>query len=398
VAHASLKILLLSFYYTPDIGPGPVRAKSLVDSLVEVAGPSLKIDVLTTQPNRYQSLDVSAALSERFGNVSITRFQLPTHKSGMADQAKAFIAFAKAVLKATKGKQYDLVLATSSRLMTAALGAWVAKRIGAKLYLDIRDLFTDTMEDVLAKSPLRVFMSIFRVLESQTFRAANKINVVSAGFAPHIEQVSPSVQISTFTNGIDEEFLNQDYAFVAPNSVPLVLYAGNIGDGQGLHNIIPNVASALQGKAQFRLIGDGGKKKLLENILVEQAISNAQLANPIPRAKLFDEYRTADILFLHLNDYKAFRKVLPSKIFEYAATGKPILAGVGGYAADFLRDQVPGVEVFDPCDSSSMRIAIHRLLSGPRTIDRSDFCSRYLRRNIMRDMAKDILSLARAAV
>ena len=392
-----MKILLLSFYYTPDIGPGPVRAKSLVDALVEVAGPGLKIDVLTTQPNRYKSLGASAAPFECLGNVSITRFQLPAHKSGMADQTKAFAAFAGAVLKATKGKQWDIVVATSSRLMTAALGAWVAKRTDAKLYLDIRDLFTDTMEDVLAKSPLRVFMSIFRALESRTFRAANKINVVSAGFIPHIKQVSPGVQISTFTNGIDEEFLNHDYVSAELNPLPVVLYAGNMGDGQGLHNIIPNVASALQKQAQFRLIGDGGRRKLLEGILAKEVISNVELINPVPRAKLFDEYRLADVLFLHLNDYKAFRKVLPSKIFEYAATGKPILAGVAGYAAEFLRDQVPGVEVFQPCDSAAIQASLSRLLNGPRTIDRTDFCSRYIRKNIMREMAKDLLSVSGAS-
>lgn len=392
-----MKILLLSFYYTPDIGPGPVRAKSLVDALVEVAGPGLKIDVLTTQPNRYQSLGASAAPSECLGNVSITRFQLPAHKSGMADQTKAFAAFASAVLKATKGKQYDLVVATSSRLMTAALGAWVAKRTEAKLYLDIRDLFTDTMEDVLAKSPLRALMPVFCALEGRTFRAANKINVVSAGFIPHIKHVSPGVQLSAFTNGIDHEFLNQNYFLAVPNPVPLVLYAGNMGDGQGLQNIIPNVASALQGKARFRLIGDGGKRELLQNLLVEKSISNVQLVNPVPRAELFDEYRVADILFLHLNDYKAFRKVLPSKIFEYAATGKPILAGVGGYAADFLRDQVPGVEVFEPCDSAAIQASLSRLLNGPRKIDRADFCLRYLRKNIMREMAKDLLSVSSAS-
>ena len=388
-----MKILLLSFYYTPDIGPGPVRAKSLVDALVEISDPGLEIDVLTTQPNRYQSLGASAPLSERTDNVSITRFRLPTHRSGMGDQAKAFMAFANAVRKATNRKQWDIVVATSSRLMTAVLGAWVAKRTGAKLYLDVRDLFTDTMGDVLAKSVLRVFMPGFCALEGRTFRAANKINVLSAGFMSHVKQVAPGVQINTFTNGIDAEFLNQNYASAASNPVPLVLYAGNMGDGQGLHTIIPNAASALQGKAQFLLIGDGGKRKVLENLLVEKSVSNVQILNPVPRAKLFDKYRSADILFLHLNDYNAFRKVLPSKIFEYSATGKPILAGVGGYAADFLRDQVPGVEVFEPCDAAAMQAALQRLLNGPRMINRSDFCLRYLRKNIMHEMAKDIYSL-----
>ena len=50
---------------------------------------------------------------------------------------------------------------------------------------------------------------------------------------------------------------------------------------------------------------------------------------------------STDVLFLHLNDYSAFRKVIPSKIFEYAATGKPIVAGVSGYAAEFLRHENP---------------------------------------------------------
>ena len=60
-----------------------------------------------------------------------------------------------------------------------------------------------------------------------------------------------------------------------------------------------------------------------------------QIIDPVSRSDLFDEYKNADVLFLHLNDYAAFRKVLPSKIFEYAATGKPILAGVAGYMQNF---------------------------------------------------------------
>jgi hypothetical protein len=45
-------------------------------------------------------------------------------------------------------RDYDLVLATSSRLMTAALGALIARRKRARLYLDIRDIFVDTIGDV----------------------------------------------------------------------------------------------------------------------------------------------------------------------------------------------------------------------------------------------------------
>ncbi len=45
----------------------------------------------------------------------------------------------------------------------------------------------------------------------------------------------------------------------------------------------------------------------------------------------------SDILFVHLNDLEAFHKVLPSKLFEYAATAEArglrcIIAGAGGAA------------------------------------------------------------------
>ena len=56
-------------------------------------------------------------------------------------------------------------------------------------------------------------------------------------------------------------------------------------------------------------------------------------------------------MFLHLNDFNAFEKVLPSKIFEYGATEKPILAGVSGYAKKFIDSEIINCATFNPCDS-----------------------------------------------
>ena len=67
----------------------------------------------------------------------------------MAGQSRAFAEFARRALEIVAERSYDLVFATSSRLMTAALGAWIARRKHAALYLDIRDMFVDTIGDVL---------------------------------------------------------------------------------------------------------------------------------------------------------------------------------------------------------------------------------------------------------
>ena len=387
-----MHILVLSFYYPPDIGPGSLRAKSIVNALIEEGPSDLKIDVITTMPNRYHSLDVSALKHEDDGKVSINRISLPIHKNGMFDQAKAFVSFSFKVRRLIYKKKWDIVFVTSSRLMTASLGAWISKHTNSKLYIDIRDLFTDTMDNILAQKPLRILMPIFYKLEKWTFCSADKLNVISAGFLGHFKRLMPNLSPSVYTNGVDEIFFKKNFSINQTKSKPLILYAGNIGDGQGLHKIIPLVANKLK-DIQFRLIGDGSALNLLKDSFSFKSQTNIEILKPILRDELINEYKKADILFLHLNDYEAFQKVLPSKIFEYAATGKPILAGVSGYAAEFLREKVEGVEIFNPCDVRSMISGLQKLLNGPKLFNREIFLTTYNRQLIMKKMAKDILSI-----
>ena len=388
-----MRILLLSYYYPPDIGPGSLRAKSIVDALLEEGPPNLKIDVITTTPNRYHSLNNLDLKDVDNNKVSINRITLSQHKNGILDQARCFASFSCAVQRLTSKKKWDIIIATSSRLMTASLATYIAKHSNSKIYLDIRDLFTDTIDDVFKNKFLRILMPIFYSLEKWTFKSANKLNIVSKGFFNYIEKIAPNVSISTYTNGVDEMFIKNNFLSKKKSSKLLILYAGNIGDGQGLHKIIPYIANSLK-DIQFKLIGDGSAKKLLIDNDLFKSQNNIEISKPMLRNELINEYQNADILFLHLNDHKAFHKVLPSKIFEYAATGKPILAGVSGYAAEFLKEQVNGVEVFNPCDVVSMTIGLEKLLKGPKIIDRNDFCSRYLRKKIMKKLAKDVLTLS----
>lgn len=390
-----MRLLLLTFYYPPDLCAGSFRSSALIDALRKVAGDGMVVDVMTTMPNRYHSHTNQAEVMEQYKGVTIHRIPLPSHQSGMVDQSRAFVKYARTVLRQTRRQQWDVVIATSSRLMTGVLGAWVAKRNHASLYLDIRDLFTDTMGDLLSGSPLRALLPVFRCLEKWTMRSARRVNLISAGFLPHAWLVAPQHDYRLFTNGIDEEFLSQDFSGSGRKSglSPLVVYAGNMGEGQGLHHVVPAAAQLLAGKVRFRLIGDGGRRRQLMEALARTGVSNVEVLDPVSRSELYQHYREADILFMHLNDHAAFRKVLPSKLFEYAATGKPMLAGVAGHAADFLQQELAGVEVFAPCDAGGLVEALERLSKIIAPVDRELFKQRFARKEIMREMAEDILSL-----
>ncbi|MDT8858160.1 glycosyltransferase family 4 protein [Paracoccaceae bacterium Fryx2] len=388
-----MKLLILTNYFTPDLSAGSFRMQALIEALENWREKGLEVDLITTRPNRYASLKAEAPLFEDRGWLRIHRIELPAHKGGMADQARSYAHYAIGVRRLTSGQRWDLVFATSSRLMTAGLGAHVARRMRGPLYLDIRDLFTLNMDELLVGSPLKMLLPVFRRIERQAFWRAGQINVVSEGFIPHLRAIAPKVPIRCFTNGIDDLFLSEDFErSETRHALPLLLYAGNMGEGQGLHRILPQAAKALEGRVRFRLIGGGGKRLDLEAALRAQDITNVEVLPPVARDQLLAHYCEADILFLHLNDLDAFRKVLPSKIFEYAATGKPILAGVAGYAADFLRKEVPNAAVFAPCDADAMAKAALSLLAQSETPDRGDFCKAYARTTIMAEMAADILA------
>jgi Glycosyl transferase 4-like domain/Glycosyl transferases group 1 len=390
-----VRLLFLSFYYRPDLSAGSFRATALVQAVRERAPPGTQIEVVTTLPNRYHSFAPDAPEHELSAGLEIRRILLPPHRSDVLGQSRAFGRYARAVLRHVAGRRYDIVCATSSRLMTAALGAWIARRQQARLYLDIRDIFVDTIGDLLPPPLSVAARGVFSRLESWTVRHADRINLVSPGFAEYFRSRYGERPYAWFTNGIDDEFLS-----VAPAAAPpavggdgrtAVVYAGNIGAGQALHEILPGLARALHARARFVVIGDGGRRRMLEEALRAAAVDNVELLPPMERGRLLEAYRAADVLLLHLGAAAAFEKVLPSKLFEYAALGKPLWAGVGGYAAHFIAEEIDNAAVFTPGDVAAAVRAFDSLSLGEHP--RPAFIERYRRRHIAARMADDLLAL-----
>lgn len=402
-----MKVLLLTFYFSPDLSAGSFRSQALVSALLDKLPDHSSLDVITTLPNRYASFSASAAEYEESDRLTIHRIPLPSHKSGVLDQSWAFLRYAKRVLQKTGGHEYDLVIATSSRLMTAVLGACVAKRCRAKLYLDIRDIFIENLPFLLPYGMQRFGIRCFGVLERWAVKQAAIVNLVSPGFEGYFLPRYPSKSFTWHTNGVDPVFADwAAYAFasrsseVSPHGVSSslgaerrlkVLYAGNIGMGQGLDRILPGLAKRLEGRADFIVIGDGGQRKLLERRLQEDEVRNVEIRSPLEREKLLEEYHEADVLFLHLNDMHCFERVIPSKLFEYAATGKPIWAGVRAFTARFCRENISNIAVFESCDVGSALEEFDQL--SLENFSRNDFVEFYRRDVIMKRMADDVIGL-----
>ncbi|TBH76147.1 glycosyltransferase family 4 protein [Aquirufa nivalisilvae] len=388
------RIVYLTFYFEPDLCAGSFRNSPLAKVLAEKVKEDSVVEVYTTMPNRYDTYHAEASAYEERGNLIIHRIALPAHESGMMDQIKSFYTYFKEVIRLNKGQKADLIFASSSRLFTAFLGYVLSIKHKKPLYLDIRDIFVDTISDVIKSPIIKLFMlPVLKLIEYQTFSNAVHINLISGGFKTYFQQFK-GVEFSEFTNGIDDEFLQ-----VKPNPVSLrkehnavktIVYAGNIGEGQGLHKIIPQAAVMLGEGYQFIIIGDGGAKGKLLSELQKRHVTNVELRKPIQRNLLIEEYQKADYLFLHLNDLDAFKKVLPSKIFELATFDSPMIAGVSGYAKEFIEKEITCSFVFSPCDVEAMVRGVKEFNEG-KEIDRKEFFSKYNRDNINHAMAESII-------
>lgn len=385
-----MRILFLSYFFEPDLSAGSFKNTSLFKELLNNIGLDDQVDVYTTEPNRYSSFNDSNYTYLTGINFSVNRITVPSHSNGFVGQVKSFFFYYKNTLKAIKREKYDLVYGSSSKLFTAFLAKRVSKKMKVPLYLDIRDIFADTVKDVfkdklLIKYPLFLFA---KIIEIYTFKNATHINLVSGGFRDYFKQYRKPTY-SYFTNGIDDEFLESNFDCDYDDSLIIITYAGNIGTGQGLEKIIPEAAKRLGNRYHFRVIGDGGTRKLLKEDIEKFGLTNVELIKPVNRKELLDYYKSTTFLFLHLNDLKAFKKVLPSKIFEYGATNKPIIAGVSGYASEFIKENLDNYILFEPTDVNSF---VRQIKSYEiRFNNRENFREKFRRQSIMSQMAKSII-------
>ena len=397
-----LRIALFTFYYPPDLSAGSFRALSLVESLSRKLTTNDQIHVITTYPNRYSNFHTQIEEIEEIeakGIITIHRIYTPKHNGSMLSQIYSYFFYAISAHKLNRKLNPDFLLVTTGRLMSSILTLIFARMIRRDFFVDMRDIFSESISDLLAKkSKLLGWITkySFLAIEKQIFKNALSVNMVSEGFSEYFQENGIDTSKWTFfTNGVDNEFIGlASSERASKKKIKTILYAGNIGSGQGLETVIPGAAKLLGSDYQFLIIGDGTSKSLLKNKIKIEGVDNIKILRPIKRLDLIDYYLNADIFFLHLNDFPAFRRVIPSKIFEYAAFGKPIVAGLNGYSEQFIREHIPYAILFDSCDSLAASSSIKKAsnLAISKTVT-NNFVNMFSRISIMDKMADHLIDV-----
>jgi lipopolysaccharide/colanic/teichoic acid biosynthesis glycosyltransferase len=136
----------------------------------------------------------------------------------------------------------------------------------------------------------------------------------------------------------------------------VVLHAGNIGLSQDLE-IVLHAAGQLRDRPDivFVFVGDGAKKRDLQDIAGRRDLRNVMFLPFQPREMMDQSYATADVSLVSLRRGLA-GVIVPSKIYNVLASGRPCIAAVerDSEVADIISRHACGF-VIDPGDASALR-------------------------------------------
>ena len=146
----------------------------------------------------------------------------------------------------------------------------------------------------------------------------------------------------------------------------VVLHAGNIGLSQNLE-IILHAAEQLRDRQDivFVLVGEGAKKRDLQELAARRDLRNVLFLPFQPRETMDQSYATADVSLISLKRGLS-GVIVPSKIYNILASGRPCIAAVEQdcEVAQIVQDARCGF-VVGPGDASALRARVVEMAADP---------------------------------
>lgn len=392
-----MNLIIMTYNYYPDISPASYRIKSLVENLIANSQQSkINISIICSEPKRY-NLSYNYNDKNNTNNVKIHRSKNFTLTKTPLDKIFSYINYVFLCFSVLIKSENKFVIVTSSKLGTAFICYFFSFFFKYKYIVDLRDILSDNIVSIIKNYSIGLSLILKKIIlffEIKILKKSIHVNVVSEDFKAYYSNILNIKNWTCYKNGIDNMFLDDNFVNKNKNKKIKILYVGNNGAGQALDKILPKAAKHLEKKYEFIVIGSGSHHKKLKKNIQNMKIKNINLIGAIERSRVLEYYKNSDILFLHLNNIDSFKRVLPSKIFEYIAVSKPIIAGLPkGFATDFIKSNISHCIFFESCDPSDL-IKKLKLINDIK-INKNEiyeFKKKYSRNNIMKNMSRDIIS------
>lgn len=373
--NCTLKVLVLSQFFWPE----QFRLNDAVQGLKERGH---QVAVLTGQPN-YPAGELypgyrNTVTHEDFHGVPVWRVPVIPRRSGRALQLIlnyfSFVFSASLLGPFLTRRLFpggpDVILVWETSPVTVGIpGAVLRAAHRVPLAFWVQDLWPENLSATGAVQNQRA-LNLVSAMVRWIYRHCDTLLVQSRAFTSSLMQHGvPPTRIQYLPNSAEGLYrplepleAEPEAALVAPDSRFTVLFAGNLGSAQNLEGILQAATHLRHEPVRWLFLGDGRERARLEEEIGRQGLQDqvAYLgAFPTERMPYF--FARADALLVSLRADSAFDATIPAKLQSYLASGKPVLAALGGEGARIVTEAGAGF-ASDPQHPESLAHAVKSLM------------------------------------
>jgi glycosyltransferase involved in cell wall biosynthesis len=366
-----MRIVFFSHYYPPEVN-APASRTSEHARVWARAGHD--VVVVTCAPNHpggrlYPGYANLPRQSETIDGVRVVRvWTYLAANEGFARRTLNYISYAASATLGMVGlDRPDVVVSTSPQFFCGLTGL-VAKTIWRRPWvLEIRDLWPESIVTVGAMRKGLIVRMLERI-EALAYRRADRIVSVTDSFVAHIAErggtrekiavIKNGANLELFTQAGDEEDCKRQYGLAGRF---VAAYVGTHGMAHGLDTVL-EAAKLLRDDPRIvlLLVGDGAERERLEQRKREMGLGNVIMLGQQPKDAMPGIWAATDVSMILLRRSDLFKTVLPSKMFEAMAMGRPIVLGVEGEARALLDEAGGGIGI-TPQSAEELAAAVKRL-------------------------------------
>ena len=364
-----MRILLLSQIFDPE-----PNVKGLMFAR-ELTKRGHEVEVLTGFPNYpggkvYPGYRIRPWTRENIDGISILRVALyPSHDKSASRRVLNYLSFAgvAALLGPLLVKKPDIVYVYHPPATIGLAAAAIGFFCQVPFVYDVQDLWPDTVaQSGMMTNP--ILMELLARWCRFVYRRAHHIVVLSPGFKSElVRRGVPEAKVDVIYNWCDEAAIQPK----APDPELAsklgllnrfnVMFAGTMGTAQALGSVLDAAALCQYTlpNVQFVLVGTGIERATIEKKAADLKLSNVLFLPHQPMSAMGNLLAIADVVLVHLKDHPLFRITIPSKTQAYMASGKPIIMGVRGDAANLVSQSGCGL-ICEPENARSIAEAVAR--------------------------------------
>lgn len=368
-----MKILIVSQHFPPEKG----AVRRIFEFARYFIGKGHDVSVLTAMPHYPDGIVPPQYrghfyLRENIEGVDVHRsYVLPAANRYPGKRMIGFVVFMiTSLINAFRVRDnYDIVLATAPPVTTPVIGWILSKAFGSKFVIEIRDLQPESSED-FGNLNRSFFTRQLKKFMHWLYRKADRVVAVTDGINEYLATIGVnSERVTTIKSGVGNEFINSDSNGIRKKfgweDKFLVLYAGTLGWAHSLETVIEAARQLTdQPDIYFVFVGDGQKREALEGMVRDYGLSNVSFIGTQPLETIPYFLKASDVLVESLKEVPITKGTFPCKLFEYMASGRPIVFGARECEATKELDKAGGALWFPTEEPNKLSELILALKHG----------------------------------